>query len=85
MTELIKIIGHLDDLLTAEQYSDMALNGLQVESDAAQIDRVAFAVDAGLSVINKALTEKAQLLIVHHGLFWGSQMAVHWGLNLEPQ
>lgn len=32
--------------------------------------KVAFAVDASLAAFERAVAEKAQLLIVHHGLFW---------------
>jgi dinuclear metal center YbgI/SA1388 family protein len=32
---------------------------------------VAFAVDSGLSVIEEAIALGAQLLVVHHGVFWG--------------
>lgn len=46
-----------------------ALNGLQVEN-AGQVTRVAVAVDASLRTIQGAVDAGANLLIVHHGLFW---------------
>jgi dinuclear metal center YbgI/SA1388 family protein len=37
-----------------------------------QVKKVGWAVDADLESIRKAGKEKVDLLIVHHGLFWGS-------------
>lgn len=52
--------------------ADRATNGIQVERSATPIRRVAFAVDAALETIRRAVEWKADLLFVHHGLFWGS-------------
>jgi len=54
---------------------DSARNGLQVESGG-DIKKVAFAVDSGASIIEKAIELEAQLLVVHHGLFWGQESAI---------
>lgn len=70
-TNLHTICDFLDTRLDVGTYQDIALNGLQIESDALQITRVALAVDAGLSVLEKAVAERANMLIIHHGLFWG--------------
>ncbi len=48
---------------------DRSLNGLQVEGRA-RIERAAFAVDASLDTIRAAARAKAEILVVHHGLFW---------------
>ncbi|HEY1490533.1 MAG TPA: Nif3-like dinuclear metal center hexameric protein [Verrucomicrobiae bacterium] len=48
---------------------DGAVNGLQVENSGA-VTRIAAAVDASLATVKLAIAEKADLLIVHHGLFW---------------
>jgi len=50
---------------------DDSLNGLQVARSGAEVDRVAFAVDASSETIRRAAEAGAQLLFVHHGLFWG--------------
>jgi putative NIF3 family GTP cyclohydrolase 1 type 2 len=44
-------------------------NGLQIEG-AEQINRIAFAVSATRDSINQAVENKADALVVHHGLFW---------------
>ncbi|MFM8471232.1 MAG: Nif3-like dinuclear metal center hexameric protein [Limisphaerales bacterium] len=68
---LSDIVRHCDQLLrTAEvQDWDRAHNGLQVENDG-HITRIAAAVDASLATVRLAIAAQADLLIVHHGLFW---------------
>ncbi|MDR0964971.1 MAG: Nif3-like dinuclear metal center hexameric protein [Myxococcales bacterium] len=68
----------LDDILRVREFSDEpnALNGLQVDAtagadQAAEIATVALSVDAAEAVIDEAIALKADLLLVHHGLFWG--------------
>jgi dinuclear metal center YbgI/SA1388 family protein len=58
---------------------DNALNGLQVASDRPEIKRAAFAVDASLESFRRAADWKADLLFVHHGLFWGADLPVTGG------
>ncbi|HAP43967.1 MAG: Nif3-like dinuclear metal center hexameric protein [Spirochaetes bacterium GWD1_61_31] len=53
--------------------ADDSLNGLQVGDYEAPLRTVAFAVDAGLETILRAQERGAQLLFVHHGLFWGKR------------
>ena len=48
---------------------DGAANGLQVENSGA-VTRIAAAVDASLATVKLAIAARADLLIVHHGLFW---------------
>lgn len=49
---------------------DASLNGIQVDGDGSPLSRVAFAVDASLEAIRRAAALGANLLFVHHGLFW---------------
>ncbi len=48
---------------------DGAANGLQVENSGA-VTRIAATVDASLATVKMAVAARADLLIVHHGLFW---------------
>ena len=68
---LADVVGFLDEYLAVEDAPDYAhaLNGLQVEGPE-RVSRFAVAVDASEAVIAEAV-EAADLLIVHHGLFWG--------------
>ncbi len=70
--ECTELADYLDEYLRIADVPDSqnALNGLQVES-LADIRRVAVAVDACLATIAGAALWGAQLLVVHHGLFWG--------------
>jgi dinuclear metal center YbgI/SA1388 family protein len=71
---LVEVVRHLDTYLRAREIADdpRALNGLQVEG-AGPVRRVLGAVDASLATIEAAVERHANLVIVHHGLFWGGQ------------
>jgi dinuclear metal center YbgI/SA1388 family protein len=48
---------------------DAALNGLQL-ANSGEVTRVAAAVDFSADTVAAAVREKANLLLVHHGMFW---------------
>jgi dinuclear metal center YbgI/SA1388 family protein len=77
MTNIHEIAGWLDSLLDTEATPDYpgALNGLQLENNS-EITRVAAAVDFSSRAIDGAIANNANLLIVHHGMFWGGPAAV---------
>lgn len=70
---LVELARYLDDHLRVSEVRDAreALNGLQVESRRGTVSRVAVAVDACAATIDLAAAAGADLLLVHHGLFWG--------------
>lgn len=72
------VAEYLDGLLetaTTPDYSG-ALNGLQLDNRT-PVRRVAAAVDFSLRTIEGAIAEGANLMIVHHGMFWsGAQRIV---------
>jgi dinuclear metal center YbgI/SA1388 family protein len=70
-----EIVSALDEYLDIDGMHDSSLNGLQIEG-AAEIERVALAVDAAQATIDAAVAADCRMLIVHHGLFWGSQVAL---------
>ena len=70
-----ELVSWLDDYLQIDRYPDASLNGLQVEG-AAEIGKVAVAVDASMLTFQRAAELGADMLIVHHGLFWGAPLAV---------
>jgi dinuclear metal center YbgI/SA1388 family protein len=73
---LTSVITFLDESLkTSEFKNDKALNGLQVECSK-RIARVATAVDISERSISKAALFGADLLVVHHGLFWNEPVPV---------
>ena len=66
------IVAALDTELRTTDIPDYpgALNGLQV-ANRGRVSRVVVAVDASRAAIAEASVNNADLLIVHHGLFWG--------------
>lgn len=61
----------MDDLLRVQEgRGDSSLNGLQIGGDW-PVRRVALALDARLSTVQMAVAASANVLVVHHGLFWG--------------
>ncbi|HEX7617710.1 MAG TPA: Nif3-like dinuclear metal center hexameric protein [Verrucomicrobiae bacterium] len=65
------ITSHCDKILRTRDIGDYdgAANGLQVDGRG-PITRIAATVDASLATVKLAIAAKADLLIVHHGLFW---------------
>ncbi len=70
---LQQIVAHCDRTLRTSEITDYdgAKNGLQVENNG-RVTRIAAAVDASLATVRMAIAAKADLLVVHHGLFWSS-------------
>jgi dinuclear metal center YbgI/SA1388 family protein len=68
---LAAIVKYSDRLLRTGDIGDYdgAVNGLQVENSG-KVTRIAATVDASLATVRLAIKAKADLLIVHHGLFW---------------
>ncbi len=66
------LTDHLDAQLRVSELPDYAnaVNGLQLANRSGRVTRIAAAVDATLPVVRKAVEQRADLLIVHHGLFW---------------
>lgn len=71
MVSLQEVTKFLDRELHIAEIPDYpgALNGLQIEN-AGEVTKVVSAVDASLPVIEKAVDLGADLLLVHHGMFW---------------
>src|ERR1041385_156609 len=72
-SSLSKIVEYADRILKIAEFTDYpgALNGLQVQNSG-RVIRIAAAVDASLTTIRRAIEQGANLLVVHHGLFWSS-------------
>ncbi|MBR5646460.1 MAG: Nif3-like dinuclear metal center hexameric protein [Treponema sp.] len=72
---LLELDEYFNSFLQKENYSDdISLNGIQIQNsmpDKKEIKKIAFAVDACEATALKAAEQKADVLFVHHGLFWG--------------
>ena len=71
MTPLADIVTLLDTTLRVAEIHDapVALNGLQVENNGC-VTKVALAVDGSQRTLDDAVAAGADLLILHHGIFW---------------
>jgi dinuclear metal center YbgI/SA1388 family protein len=65
------ILAEAERLLEPARFDDYAPNGLQVPG-AEQVRVLASGVSAHAQLFERAAGAGAQLLIVHHGLFWGA-------------
>jgi putative NIF3 family GTP cyclohydrolase 1 type 2 len=70
-TSLTGVVAQLDAWLNPAAIQDYpnAVNGLQLQNSG-RVSHVAAAVDASRAVIENAVALGADLLLVHHGLFW---------------
>jgi dinuclear metal center YbgI/SA1388 family protein len=64
-------MAELDRLLEPGRFKDYGPNGLQVPG-CEQVERVATGVSASVELFERAVQSRAHLLVVHHGIFWGS-------------
>jgi dinuclear metal center YbgI/SA1388 family protein len=72
MAERTEIERALNALLRPEAFKDYGPNGLQVEGKA-QVQRLVSGVTASRALIEEAIMERADAVLVHHGLFWRGQ------------
>lgn len=70
-SSLAALVKHSDRILRTVETGDYpgAANGLQMENSGV-VTKIAAAVDASLATVKLAIAAKADLLVVHHGLFW---------------
>ena len=69
--DLLSLAAHCDQLLRTTEVADWdgAANGLQVQNRGT-VSCIAASVDASLATVQLAIQARADLLLVHHGLFW---------------
>lgn len=72
MTDRQELQTALDTLLQPERFKDYCPNGLQVEGGTT-VRKIVSGVTASLALIDAAIAEGADTILVHHGLFWRGQ------------
>ena len=76
------LLGELDhyfrNILAIDEMSqtDNSMNGIQVGQKDQEVHRVAFAVDACVESFRRAAEWDADVVFVHHGLFWGQSIRI---------
>ncbi|WP_425147239.1 Nif3-like dinuclear metal center hexameric protein [Deinococcus sp.] len=72
---LSELTAWLDTYLKVADFKDWSNNGLQVEGNST-VTRIAASVDTSLRSIEEAIASGADLMVVHHGLFWNKPRMV---------
>ena len=75
---LLELDHYFRGLMAIDEMSrvDNSLNGIQVGQPDMEIRKAAFAVDACLEAFERATDAGADLVFVHHGMFWGTDRRV---------
>jgi dinuclear metal center YbgI/SA1388 family protein len=66
--------GYLEQYLEVAKFRDYCPNGLQVEGRAS-VSRLITGVTASIELLQAAIAEKADAVLVHHGYFWRGEDA----------
>jgi len=69
MTDRNEIIVFLNDLLHVNEFEDYCVNGMQVEGKR-DVRSIVVGVSASKRMFEAAIHQGADMIIVHHGLFW---------------
>ncbi|WP_094751924.1 Nif3-like dinuclear metal center hexameric protein [Psychromonas sp. CD1] len=64
-----KLANKLDQLLEIHQFKDYCPNGLQIEGRQ-EVQKIILGVTANQALIDIAVIQKADAILVHHGFFW---------------
>ena len=74
--ELQELTSYLDSYLQINEIADYGPQGLQIETDNRNVAKIALAVDSSPTVIQTAADWGADVLLVHHGIFWGGAQKI---------
>jgi len=73
---LLNVLAYLEDLLSPDSFRDYGPNGLQVPGPE-RIETVVTGVSASAELFERAAEHDADLVLVHHGIFWdGAPLAL---------
>lgn len=75
MTTSTELDNFLSTLLQPERFKDFCPNGWQVEGKR-EIKKIVSGVTASLALIDAAIATKADVIFVHHGLFWRGETRI---------
>ncbi len=78
--KLKDLVNYCDELLNIESYQDYAPNGLQVEGRE-EVSKIITGVTACQALIDEAIKQQADAILVHHGYFWKNEPQVITGMK----
>ena len=76
----IELESYLTELLKPQQIKDFTPNGLQIQGNE-NITKVITGVTASKALIDRAIAEQANAILVHHGYFWKNESYVIRGMK----
>ena len=80
--QLTQLCEFCDDYLKAAEFSDYCPNGLQVEANP-RVESIVCGVTASQALIDAAVVEQADAILVHHGYFWKNEDARVRGMKKQ--
>ncbi len=72
MAKLHQIVRYTDALLAIDKFQDYGPNGLQVEG-CAEVNTLVSGVTASQALLDSAIEQGADAVLVHHGYFWKNE------------
>lgn len=69
MVQLKDLLNYSNNILEIDRFKDYCPNGLQVEGKP-EVKKIISGVTASQALIDAAIEENADVLLVHHGYFW---------------
>jgi len=82
MVQLKDLLSYTNNILEIERFRDYCPNGLQLEGRA-EVNTIISGVTASQALIDAAIKEKADVLLVHHGYFWKGEDGCITGLKYQ--
>ena len=80
MAELYELERYTNKLLDIDRFRDYVPNGLQVEGRI-EVNRLVTGVTASQALLDKAVANQADAVLVHHGYFWKNEPPVIRGMK----
>lgn len=77
-----ELLAYLDNLLQSSKFQDYCPNGLQVEGKRL-INKLVTGVTASQALLDAAVAQQADAILVHHGYFWRGEAAQITGLKYQ--
>lgn len=77
-----ELLAYVDALLATSRFQDYCPNGLQVEGKQ-QINTIVTGVTASQALLDAAVANEAEAILVHHGYFWRGEAAPVIGVKYQ--
>lgn len=82
MVQLKDLLNYSNNILEIDRFQDYCPNGLQVEGKT-DIKKIVSGVTASQALVDAAVKEKADVLLVHHGYFWKGEAPQITGIKYQ--